>query len=105
MKIILLALFAAVGLGGCAVYPAYSTYGYDAYGPGYYLEPAPPSVYIYGSGVYGGSGAYRDYRGPRYGDGWRGRDHDGIRNRGDWDRDSDGVPNRFDRRPNSPGRR
>lgn len=98
MKATILCAIAAAGLSGCAVYPDYPAYRYDAYGPGYYVEPAPPSVYIYGSGV------YRDSYGPRY-RGWRDRDGDGIRDRRDWDRDGDGVPNRFDRRPGSPGRR
>ena len=35
-----------------------------------------------------------------YGD----RDHDGVRNARDHDRDGDGVPNRYDRYPNNPRR-
>lgn len=113
MKTLLLVL-AAVGLSGCAVYPAG-----PAYGPyGAVEEPAyvtAPPVYIYGSGTYGYGGhpAYprgynRGYPGavpyypqrPYYGS--RDQDRDGVPNRYDRDRDGDGVPNRFDRRPGNP---
>jgi hypothetical protein len=104
MKLLLLCV-GALGLTGCAVYPAGTYVGGGAYGTygsgGYGYESAPvvvnPSpVYIYGSGVYR-SGSDHRARGGR-GD----RDRDGVPNRVDRDRDGDGVPNRRDSRPNNP---
>jgi len=127
MKTLLLVL-SAVGLTGCAVYPApaYEPYGYGGYGGvvGPPVVVAPQPVYIYGSGVYRSGGyphAYpRPYvapprvwvphgprpgvQGPRPGHGTRDRDGDGIPNRLDRDRDGDGVRNRNDRRPGNPNR-
>lgn len=126
---LLLALVAAAGLGGCAVYPApgygpYETAG-AGYGQPYPVEAAP--VYInggvtyqrsygpppvhYGGRVYQRPGYAPGYGGrDRDGDGIpnridRDRDGDGIRNRADRDRDNDGVRNRRDARPNNPNQR
>jgi hypothetical protein len=97
---LLLALLAAAGLSGCAVYGhpygypygtaevVYSTGTPYYYGGGYY-QPRP---YIYGHGARG------------YGRGYRDQDRDGIPNRYDRDRDGDGVPNRYDARPYNPRR-
>jgi hypothetical protein len=98
---LLLALLAAAGLSGCAVYGHpygypygtaevhYST-GTPYYGGHYYYGHRPS--YIHGYGARG------------YGRGSRDRDRDGIPNRYDRDRDGDGVPNRHDARPYNPRR-
>lgn len=113
---LLLALAAAAGLGGCAVYPAPGYGPYESagavYGQPYPVQAAP--VYINGSVGYqrgyapppvvvqGGRG----YR-PGYGPGYSGRDRDGdgVPNRVDRDRDGDGARNRRDARPNNPYQR
>jgi hypothetical protein len=120
-----LALCAAAGLSGCAVYPApgYDNYGYDVPAPQVIQQP----VYIQGGGtIYRSDGfghAYpRGYNrpppvvvvpgpppgrpfahGPRPGRGQGDRDGDGVPNRVDRDRDGDGVPNRVDRDRNNNG--
>lgn len=111
-----LALAAAAGLGGCAVYPAPGYGPYESagavYGQPYAVDNSP--IYINGNVGYqrgyapppvvvqGGHG-HRPGYGP--GHGWRDRDGDGVRNRADRDRDGDGVPNRRDARPNNPYQR
>jgi hypothetical protein len=96
---LLLALLAAAGLSGCAVYGYPHTYtsadvyystGTPYYGSGYYYGHRP--TYIYGYGARG------------YGRGYGDQDRDGIPNRYDRDRDGDGVPNRHDARPYNPRR-
>lgn len=115
----LLPLLTAVGLAGCAVYPAP---GYDYYGttPPYgVVQPyaAGPPVYLHGSVVY----QYDSYNAPRVYPRSYYRAHPGFipqpppRPHGhvphtqprdsDRDRDGDGVPNRADRRPDDPRRR
>lgn len=105
-----LALTAAAGLGGCAVYPAPGYGPYEnagaLYGQPYAVESSP--IYINGS-----VGYQRGYAPPEYqsGHGWRpgygrrDRDGDGVSNRADRDRDGDGSRNRRDARQNNPYQR
>ncbi|HWI82466.1 hypothetical protein [Ramlibacter sp.] len=102
---LLIALLAAAGLSGCAVYggdPSYGANGaYGAYGA--YGVPYSSGPVYYGNGV-----PYTVQPAPAYGhrrgSAWRDRDGDGIADRYDRDRDGDGVPNRRDARPNDPRR-
>lgn len=108
---LLLALAAAAGLGGCAVYPAPGYGPYEnagaVYGQPYAVDNSP--IYINGSVGYQRGYApppgYQGGRGYRPGYGWRDRDGDGVPNRADRDRDGDGVRNRRDARPNNPYQR
>jgi len=127
---LLLALIAAAGLGGCAVYPA-AVYGpyenYGSYGQPYGIGISPALISgsvtyerSFGGGGYYGNGygpGYAPNYAPGYGPGYgpnyvpghgrhhgRGRgdrDGDRIPNRFDRDRNGDGVPNRQDARPNN----
>ena len=128
---LLLALIAAAGLGGCAVYPAagYGPYeNYGSYGQPYGIGISP--ALISGSVTYersfGGGGYYGNGYGPgyapNYAPGYGPRfapnyapgyapgygpnyvpGHGRHHGRGRGDRDGDRIPNRFDRDRNGDG--